>query len=129
MALSKTPMGQVRGHGSALAGTQAFWRQRLTAVALIPLSILFVAFMLALTGAEHMVASVLIGEPLVAIIMLMFVLTGFYHLQLGMTHIVEDYIHWKWGKFALIVAVNLGCLALAISCVLSILKLSLGSAM
>jgi len=128
MALKKTPMGLVRGKGSAKDGTSAFWMQRLTAVALVPLSMAFVAVMVALTGADYASASAMMGSPLVAVLMLMFILTGFYHLQIGMTHIVEDYIHWELGKFGLIILVNMGCIALGLACILSVVKLSLGSA-
>lgn len=128
MALLKTPMGRVRGTGSAKGGTETFWRQRLSAIALIPLAALFVGFMIALVGDDYAGARQMMGAPLVAVVMLMFVLVGFYHLSIGLVHIVEDYVHVELAKFALVALINLGCLALGLACILSVLKLSFGSA-
>ncbi len=128
MSVFKTPMGRVRGKGSAKDGTQTFWHQRLTAVALIPLSVLFVTFMVLLTGETYFAARTVMSVPWVAVIMLMFILTGFYHMSIGLTHIVEDYVHWELGRIGLIIAIKLGCLGLGLVCVLSVIKLSLGSA-
>ncbi len=128
MAQFKTPLGRVRGKGSAKDGTKSFWHQRLSAIALIPLAIIFVSFMVALTGASHATAASAMGSPLFGVLILMFILVGFYHLQIGVTHIIEDYVQWDLGKFGLIIAVNLGCLGLGLACILSVLKLSFGSA-
>lgn len=128
MALFKTPMGQVRGKGSAKNGTETFWHQRLTAIALIPLATVFVGLMIALVGDDYASAANVMRSPLAGVVMLMFLLTGFYHMSIGLAHVVEDYVHWELGKILLIIAVKLGSLGLAIACVLSVLKLSFGGA-
>jgi len=67
-------------------------------------------------------------SPLVGVAMLMFLLVGFYHMSIGLAHVVEDYVHSELGKIALIIIVKLGCLGLGLACVLSVIKLSFGSA-
>ncbi|HAK64232.1 MAG TPA: succinate dehydrogenase, hydrophobic membrane anchor protein [Alphaproteobacteria bacterium] len=124
----KTPIGRVRGRGSAKDGTAAFWHQRLTALALIPLSVLCIGFMIALTGADYASAAAAMRSPLAGVLMLMFLLVGFYHMSIGLTHIVDDYVHWELGKLGLNLAIKLGCLGLGLACILSVLKLSFGGA-
>ncbi|MDO9459933.1 MAG: succinate dehydrogenase, hydrophobic membrane anchor protein [Alphaproteobacteria bacterium] len=128
MSAFKTPIGRVRGRGSAKDGTQTFWHQRLTALALVPLAVLFIGFMIALTGDDYATAVSMMRSPVVSVLMLMFLLIGFYHMSIGLAHVVEDYVHWELGKIGLIVAIKLGCLGLALACVLSVIKLSFGSA-
>lgn len=128
MADFKTPIGRVRGRGSARQGTETFWHQRLTAIALVPLAALFTGLMIALIGDDYASASQVMRSPLAAVGMLMFLLIGFYHMSIGLAHVIEDYVHWEPGKIALLIAVKLGCLALGLACVLSVLKLSFGSA-
>ncbi len=128
MPIFKTPMGRVRGKGSAKDGTETFWHQRLTAIALLPLATVFAGLMIALVGDDYASAAHVMRSPLVGVIMLMFLLTGFYHMSIGLAHVVEDYVHWELGKILLIIAVKLGSLGLALTCVLSVLKLSFGSA-
>ncbi|MSP44101.1 MAG: succinate dehydrogenase, hydrophobic membrane anchor protein [Alphaproteobacteria bacterium] len=129
MPVFKSPMGRVRGRGSAKAGTETFWHQRLTALALVPLAVTFAGLMISLVGADYASALRVMRSPLVSVAMLMFVLVGFYHMSIGLAHVVEDYVHSEAGKIFLIVAVKLGCLGLGLACLLSVLKLSFGSAL
>lgn len=124
----KTPIGRVRGKGSAKDGTDTFWHQRLTAIALLPLAVIFTGLMISLVGADYASAAQFMRSPLVGVGMLMFLLIGYYHMSIGLAHVIEDYVHWELGKIALLIAVKLGCLGLALACVLSVLKLSFGSA-
>ena len=126
MADFKTPAGRVRGRGSAKDGTGFFWQQRLTALALVPLATIFAGFMITLTGDAYSEAAAMMRSPLIGVLMLMFLLTGFYHMAIGLVHIVEDYVHWELGKIGLIIAINLGSLGLGLACVLSVIKLSFG---
>src|SRR4051812_20247639 len=77
----KTPLARVRGLGSAKAGTEHFWRQRLTAVANVPLTIAFVLIVVSLLGAAHATAQRVLGTPLVAIIVLLFIGSVTYHMR------------------------------------------------
>ncbi len=82
-----------RGLGSAKSGTGHFWRQRVTAVANVPLTIAFVVILVSLFGRNQAAAQQILGTPLVAIIMLLFIGSITYHMRLGMQVIIEDYVH------------------------------------
>ena len=89
----RTPLARVRGLGSAKSGTEHFWRQRLTAVANVPLTIAFVVIVVSLLGRIHAAAQQILGSPLVAILMLLFIGSVTYHMRIGMQVIIEDYVH------------------------------------
>jgi succinate dehydrogenase / fumarate reductase membrane anchor subunit len=99
----RTPLGKVRGLGSAREGTEHFWRQRLTAIANIPLTLFFVGFLIAINGAGFAETRSALANPFVALILLTFVISGLYHMRLGMQVIIEDYIHTEATKLALLV--------------------------
>jgi succinate dehydrogenase / fumarate reductase membrane anchor subunit len=91
----RTPLGKVRGLGSAKAGTEHFWRQRATAVANVPLTLFFVGLLIALNGAGFAETRAVLSNPFVALVLLLFVVSALYHMRLGMQVIIEDYIHGK----------------------------------
>lgn len=122
----RTPLGRVRGLGSAKNGTDHFWAERITSVALVPLTLVFVGIVIAIVGKSHAEAVALLGSPLVAITMLALVLTGIAHMRLGMQVIVEDYIHGEFAKMAALMANTFFCALLAIACVWAVVKLSFG---
>jgi succinate dehydrogenase / fumarate reductase membrane anchor subunit len=99
-----TPLGRVRGLGAARSGTEHFWRQRLTAIANVPLSIAFVLIVVALLGRNHAYVMQYLGSPLVAVIMLLFILSVTIHMRIGMQVIIEDYVHDEFQKLALVIA-------------------------
>jgi len=121
----RSSLGKVRGLGSAHNGTHHWWMQKVTAVALIPLTIWFVASIVQMTGADHETVTIWISSPVVATLMLLFVVTGIYHLKLGIQVIIEDYIHSEGQKIALQMIVTFSCVALATLAVFSILKIAL----
>src|SRR5205807_10378992 len=96
----RTPLGRVRGLGSARSGTQHFWQQRLTAIANVPLAIAFVVILISLIGRNHPAAKEILGSPPVAILVLLFVLSGTYHMRIGMQVILEDYVHGERMRIA-----------------------------
>src|SRR5262245_9813420 len=98
----RTPLGRVRGHGSARSGTGHFWWQRVTSVALIPLTIGVLVIIFSLLGRSHATATQTLGSPLVAIVMLLFIGTTAYHMKLGMQVIIEDYVHDEVPKLLLL---------------------------
>ena len=122
----KTPLGRVAGLGSAKEGTGHWWAQRLTAVALVPLSFLFVVFVFAFAGADHARTVALMGSPLVAVVMLLFIVAGFYHMKLGMQVVIEDYVQHEGAKTVLLVGLSLGSVALGTAAVFAVLKLAFG---
>jgi len=122
----RTPLRQVRGLGSARSGTDHFWRQRLTAVANVPLVIAFVVIVVSLLGRNHAAAVQIIGSPLVSVILLLFVVSVTYHMRLGMQVIIEDYVHGELAKLTLLIANTFFAIAVAFGCGFAILKLSFG---
>lgn len=93
MARFRTPLAVVRGLGSAREGTEHFWRQRLTAVANVPLVLFFVGLMVALNGASHAQVVATLANPFVTIVMLLALASMLYHMKLGMQVVIEDYVH------------------------------------
>ena len=123
----RTPLGKARGLGSAKDGTHHFWVQRLTAIALIPLTIWFVAALVSLVGAGHGAVTDWLGRPVPAILMLLLIVSGLYHLKLGLQVIVEDYVHKEGLKLASQIAITLGCAVVGFASAFAVLKISLGS--
>ena len=122
----RTPLSRVRNLGPAHSGTMHFWHQRLTSVALIPLSIAFVFIVIALLGSSHADALQILRSPLIAIIMLLFIGATVYHMWLGMQVIVEDYIHDELPKILLLMGNTFFCITVALACVYAILQISFG---
>jgi succinate dehydrogenase / fumarate reductase membrane anchor subunit len=122
----RTPIKRVRYLGAGHSGTRHFWHQRLTSVAAIPLTFAFIVIAMTLIGRNHAAASQILGSPLVALIMLLFVFTTVYHMWLGMQVIVEDYVHHEGGKVMLIMANTFFCIVVGLACTFALLKLSFG---
>jgi succinate dehydrogenase / fumarate reductase membrane anchor subunit len=122
----RTPLARVRGLGSAKSGTGHFWHQRLTAIANIPLTIGFIAILMSLLGRGHAAVVQILGSPLVAVVMLLFIGSATYHMRLGMQVIIEDYVHDEKLKVAAIIANTFFAIAVAAITIFAILKLSFG---
>jgi succinate dehydrogenase / fumarate reductase, membrane anchor subunit len=122
----RTPMGRVRGLGTAHSGTGAFWHQRITSVAAIPLTIALFVIGISLLGRSPAGVAQILGSPIVAIIMLLFVFNTTYHMWIGLQEIIVDYVHEEKLKLAALMANMFFCFAAALACVFAILKLSFG---
>ena len=121
-----SPLGRVRGLGSAKSGTEHFWAQRVTAVALIPLTLWFVYSILALGNGDHAVASAWMQSPLNAVLLLLLVVATFHHMQLGLQVVIEDYIHVEYMKIVMLVIVKGASLLLGVAAAFAVLKVSFG---
>ncbi len=119
----RSPLGRVRGLGAAKEGVGHWWAQRLTALALIPLTLWFAASVAAMTGAGHGQVAAWIASPLVAGLLILLIFATFYHSYLGLQVVIEDYVHHEGVKLALLLLVQGGSILLGLTGILSVLIL------
>ena len=122
----RTPLGRVRNLGASHSGTGDFWRQRVTAVAMVLLIVPVIVVVMMLLGSNQAGARTVLGSPPVAIIMLLFIVASAWHMKIGMQVVIEDYIHNEKLKLASVMANNFFCIAVALASIYAILKLSSG---
>ena len=120
----RTPLGRVRNLGSSHSGTSDFWRQRLTAVAMVLLILPVIVVVMMLLGRNQAGAAQILGSPLVGIILLLFIIASVWHMKIGMQVVIEDYVHGETVKLAAIMANNFFSVAVALASIYAILKLS-----
>jgi len=125
MTRLRTPLKRIEGLGSARSGTQHFWHQRVTAVALVPLSIWFVASALAYVGAEQGAVAAYFAEPVNAVPMFLFILASTYHMSLGLQIIIEDYIHNEGQKIAALILNRFAAWAIGAASSFALIKMAL----
>lgn len=122
----RTPLARVRNLGSAKAGTSDFFRQRITAIAMILLLIPAIIVIMTLLGRNQAGAAQILGAPLVAIIMILFIVASVWHMKIGMQVVLEDYIHDEKLKLALVIGNHFFCWVVGLASIYAILKLSSG---
>ena len=123
----RSPLGKVRGLGSAKEGTEHFWKQRLTAVANIFLVCFLIGLLATLAGADYATVKRTLAMPYVAVPLLLLVLSGIVHMRLGMQTIIEDYVHSEGRKVAALMLNSFFAILVGITCVFAVLKLSFGA--
>lgn len=123
----KTPLKRVRGLGSAKSGTDHFWKQRLTALAGVPLTVVMVAVAIALVGKDAAAAKAVLSHPLVAIPVILFFVSTMIHMRIGMQVIIEDYVHEEGPKVLLLALNAFFSIAVGLAGIFAVLKLSFGA--
>ncbi|MHA6688604.1 succinate dehydrogenase, hydrophobic membrane anchor protein [Mesorhizobium sp. A556] len=119
----RSPIARARGLGSAKEGVGHWWAERVTAVALVPLTIWFAASVMAGAGSDHASVIEWLGSPVPSVCMVLLLITLFYHMALGLQVVIEDYVH-SGAKIALLVAMRLGCFVLAIAGIVATLRIA-----
>ncbi len=122
----RTPLSRVRNLGASHSGTTDFWRQRITAVAMVLLVLPVIVVVMMLIGSNHAGAAQILGSPPVAIILLLFIIASTWHMKIGMQVVIEDYVQTETLKLVAIMANNFFCFAVALASIYAILKLSSG---
>jgi len=123
--IMRSPLGRARGLGSARAGSMHWWAQRLTALALVPLTLWFVFSVIHLSGAAHQDVIEWLSSPYVLVLMLSLIIVTFHHLQLGLQVVIEDYVHKDPAKTVSLLAMKAACLLVGLLCAVSVLKVGL----
>jgi succinate dehydrogenase / fumarate reductase membrane anchor subunit len=121
----RTPRARVRGLGAAKEGTHHFWQQRLTAVAMIPLTILFVIPFAGALGSGYEHARELYSGPWHALIAVLFIGVGFRHLALGLRVVIEDYVPHHGWRTGLLIANTMFCFVFSLAGIFAVAKIAL----
>jgi succinate dehydrogenase / fumarate reductase membrane anchor subunit len=122
-----TPLKRVRGLGAAHRGTDTFWRQRLTALANIPLTIFLILAIVSHIGSSYDEVRAYLAHPVVAVVMLALIISAAIHLRIGLKEIIEDYVHAEGLKVAAIVLATFFAYGVGLAALLAIVKISLGA--
>lgn len=125
--VSKSPVSRVQAQTSTRQGAHTWLLERATSVALLPLSLWFILAAVGLSGASYEEVRVWLAGPFNTTAMLLFVVALFWHAQLGVRVIIEDYVHHELSKIVSLMLVSFAALALGLACVVAVLKVSLGS--
>lgn len=122
----RTPFSIVTGLGSAKDGTTHFWRQRLTALANIPLTLFLVWLIVKLAGSDRVDMVATLSNPIIATLLLLTIVSVTWHMRLGVQIVIEDYVHGEAAKILWLTANNFFCLAVAALAIISTLQLGFG---
>ena len=123
----RTPLKNARGLGSAKDGVHHFIIQRITAVALLFLSVYLVAVLISLVGADYATARAAVAQPCNAVLLIAFLVAMFWHGQLGMQVVIEDYVHTPWLALTCQLIIRFVCVLAALASVLAVVRIALGA--
>jgi succinate dehydrogenase / fumarate reductase membrane anchor subunit len=121
----RSPLGRARGLGAAHMGSGQWWSQRLTSLALVPLTLWFVISVIRLTGEPREAMVAWLSAPLAMALMLALIVATFHHLQLGLQVVIEDYVPNEPVKMLSLLLMKALCVLLALVCIISVLKIGL----
>ncbi len=124
MSSVQTPIHRVQGMGASHSGTGHFWRQRVTAIALVPLGLWFGFTVLGLAGGNEVDAVSYFEHPLNAILMGLFALIMLYHMSLGLQVIIDDYVHSPGAKISLLLLVRFVMIATMSTCLFALISIA-----
>jgi succinate dehydrogenase membrane anchor subunit len=122
-----TPLAKARGLGPAHRGTETFWRQRMTAVANIPLVIFLILSIVTHIGANYETVRAYLARPVVALAMLALVISASIHMRIGLKEIIEDYVHDEGAKVAALLLATFFAVGVGLACAFALIKISLGT--
>ena len=128
MSSIRSSLASARGLGSAKTGVSHWWTQRVSAVALVPLTIWFVACLASQLGADYSSVTDWLSSPLQASLLAIYLAAIFYHSQLGLQVVVEDYIHHEGLKMGLLITFQLVNILLAVAAIFSVIMILVGAA-
>jgi len=123
----RSPLGRAVGLGSAKEGVEHWWLQRITAVALVPLTLWFVIAVIRLVGADLDSVRDWVGNPLPAILLVLLLIATFYHASLGLQVVIEDYIHAEFAKLGLVIIIRLACFAFVVAGIFAVVSMAVGT--
>lgn len=121
----RSPLGRAAGLGSAKSGVGPWWRERVSAAALVPLTVWFTASLIMHMGRDYATAIAWLRTPLAAIAMVLLLIALFWHMALGLQVVIEDYVH-SAKKFAALIAMRFACFALAVVGIMAVLRVVIG---
>lgn len=121
----RSPLGRARGLGSAHAGFNHWWVERVEAVALVPLTVWFIFSLLHLVGASHQAVIDWLSSPVSMVLMLLLIVATFHHFSLGVQSVLDDYVHQPTIKLWSVLAIKAACVLSALLCIVSVLKIGL----
>jgi succinate dehydrogenase / fumarate reductase membrane anchor subunit len=122
----RSPLGRVKGLGSAKQGTLHWWQQRLTAVVLAPLSLWLIFSLVSITSLGYVAVTLWMRKPINAVLLLIFILALFHHTQLGLQVVIEDYVESEGQKLACIILVKFLALFAGLASILAVLTVFMG---
>lgn len=125
VTVMRSQLGRVRGLGAAKSGVHHWWAERVTSVALVPLTLWFIAAVIRLLGAPHQAMLDWMASPVTIVLMLCLVLATFYHMRLGLQVVIDDYVHVESTRVVLLLLMRGLTAVLALLAIVSVLKLGL----
>jgi succinate dehydrogenase / fumarate reductase membrane anchor subunit len=123
----RSPLSRARGLGSAKEGVHHWIAQRVTAIALLPLSLWLAFALLGLKNLDYATVSEWLRAPRAAVFMLAFIVSAYYHAYLGMQVILEDYVHEPWLKYVSLIGLRLACVVLSLASAYAVLRIAMGA--
>jgi succinate dehydrogenase / fumarate reductase membrane anchor subunit len=121
----RSPLGRAIGLGSAKEGVAHWWAQRVTALALVPLTLWLAIAMIGLVGADHAAFVAWVRSPMPAVLLILLLVATFYHTALGLQVVIEDYVHGEALRLGSLIIMRLLCILFAVRGILAVLQMAL----